>query len=37
MGLPVVNDFLGRFLRVSDQGIREKLRAAGDVESSKRA
>mgnify|MGYP006869362749 CR=1 FL=1 len=37
VGLPVVNDFLGRFLRVSDQGIREKLRAAGDVESSKRA
>lgn len=37
IGLPVLNDFLGRFVKVSDLGIREKLRAAGDVESSKRA
>lgn len=37
IGLPGVNDFLGRFLRVSDYGLREKLRAAGGIEESKRA
>jgi len=37
IGLPVVNDFLGRFVKVSDYGITEKLRDAGEVEVSKRA
>lgn len=37
IGLPVVNDFLGRFLRVSDQGVRDRLRAAKEGEVSKRA
>jgi len=37
LNLPVVNDFLGRFLKVSDYGIREKLRAAQQTEESRRA